>query len=555
MLALIGARALQGLGGGGLISLAQTIIADIVAPKERARYQGYFASVFVLASIAGPVLGGFFAEHLHWSMIFWINLPLGAVALWMTWGTLRQLPRHERPHRLDVLGAVLMTLATVLFLLAQDEFVAVIRRETGKPETEALAVEVLAACDALSFYAKRSKRILADRTVPLHLLQDQEAPHLVPAARRGRDHHALERPLRARAEPDRAGADGGQRGAAEAVGGRRRSRASSSRSSSARPACPTACSSACSATARPARALVDAGCDKISFTGSVATGRKVAEACGRQLIPCTLELGGKDPMLVCADADLERAAAGAVYGSFMNAGQVCVSTERVYVVDAVADEFVRRRWSPRRRAPPGRPAARRTSAPMIWPAQLEVVEAHVNDAVGEGRARPRRRPPQPDAPGLFFEPTVLIDVDHDMAMMREETFGPVLPIMRVRDEEEALRLANDSRYGLNANVWTRDKRKGVELAKQIETGSAVVNDCMLTYGLSESPFGGRKESGVGQVNGEIGLRGYCYAQSITVDRFGAKTEFLWFPYTARKTKLLRRMMRLLWGSPLGRLLS
>jgi EmrB/QacA subfamily drug resistance transporter len=118
MLALIGARALQGLGGGGLISLAQTIIADIVAPKERARYQGYFASVFVLASIAGPVLGGFFAEHLHWSMIFWINLPLGAVALWMTWGTLRQLPRHERPHRLDVLGAVLMTLATVLFLLA-----------------------------------------------------------------------------------------------------------------------------------------------------------------------------------------------------------------------------------------------------------------------------------------------------------------------------------------------------------------------------------------------------------------------------------------------------
>ncbi len=118
MLALIGARALQGLGGGGLISLAQTIVADVVAPKQRARYQGYFASVFITASIAGPVLGGLFAEHLHWSMIFWINLPLGALALWMTWGTLRQLPRHERPHRLDVLGAVLMTLATVLFLLA-----------------------------------------------------------------------------------------------------------------------------------------------------------------------------------------------------------------------------------------------------------------------------------------------------------------------------------------------------------------------------------------------------------------------------------------------------
>jgi len=150
---------------------------------------------------------------------------------------------------------------------------------------------------------------------------------------------------------------------------------------------------------------------------------------------------------------------------------------------------------------------------------------------------------------------VLVDVDHDMAIMREETFGPVLPIMRVRDEEEALRLANDTRYGLNANVWTRDKRKGVELAKQIQAGSAVVNDCMLTYGITESPFGGRKESGIGQVNGEIGLRSYCYAQSIAIDRFGGRSEFLWFPYTARKAKALRRMMRLLWGSPLGRLLS
>ena len=150
---------------------------------------------------------------------------------------------------------------------------------------------------------------------------------------------------------------------------------------------------------------------------------------------------------------------------------------------------------------------------------------------------------------------MLVDVDHDMAVMREETFGPVLPIMRVRDEDEALRLANDTRYGLNANVWTRDKRKGVELAKQIQSGSAVVNDCMVTYGMAESPFGGRKESGIGQVNGEIGLRSYCHAQSIAVDRFGGKTELLWFPYTARKTRLLQRAMRFLWGTPLGRLLS
>ena len=192
---------------------------------------------------------------------------------------------------------------------------------------------------------------------------------------------------------------------------------------------------------------------------------------------------------------------------------------------------------------------------MILAAQLEIVERHVQDAVARGArvlAGGRRNPTRP---GLFFEPTVLVDVDHDMVVMREETFGPVLPIMRVRDEEEALRLANDTRYGLNANVWTRDKRKGVELAKPIQSGCAVVNDCMITYGITESPFGGRKESGIGQVNGEIGLRSYCHAQSIVVDRFGGKSELLWFPYTARKTRWLRRVMRFLWGTPLGRFLS
>ena len=268
-------------------------------------------------------------------------------------------------------------------------------------------------------------------------------------------------------------------------------------------------------------ALVEAGVDKIAFTGSVRTGRKVAESCGRQLIPCTLELGGKDPMIVCADADLERAAAGAVFGAFANAGQVCVSTERVYVAESIADEFIRKvveKTAQLRQGPEGESDV----GPMIWPPQLEVVEAHVADAVARGARvlAGGRRNPRWD--GLYFEPTVLVDVTHDMRVMRDETFGPLLPIMRVRDEAEALRLANDSRYGLNASVWTRDKRKGVELARSIESGCAVVNDCMLTYGIPESPFGGVKESGIGRVNGELGLKGYCHVQSIVVDRFGAK---------------------------------
>jgi succinate-semialdehyde dehydrogenase/glutarate-semialdehyde dehydrogenase len=130
-----------------------------------------------------------------------------------------------------------------------------------------------------------------------------------------------------------------------------------------------------------------------------------------------------------------------------------------------------------------------------------------------------------------------------------------MPIMRVRDEEEALRWANDCAYGLNANVWTRDKRKGVGLARRIQSGNAVVNDCMITYGIPEAPFGGVKHSGFGRVNGELGLKSYCRVQSIVVDRFGGKSEWIWYPYDARKARFLRRAMRWVWGSPLGRWLS
>jgi len=301
-------------------------------------------------------------------------------------------------------------------------------------------------------------------------------------------------------------------------------------------------------------ALVQSGVDKISFTGSARTGRVVAETCGRNLVRCTLELGGKDPMVVCEDADLERAARGAVFGAFCNSGQVCTSTERVYVVDEVADEFTRRVVDETSKLRQGCEGEFDIGS-LTWAPQLDVIEEHLQDAVAKGArvlAGGRRNP---DQKGLFFEPTVLVDVDHEMTVMRDETFGPVLPIMRVRDEDEALRLANDTRYGLNANVWTRDKRRGTELARAINAGSVVVNDCMLTYGVAESPFGGLKESGIGQVNGEIGLKSYCHAQSILIDRFGGKSEVFWYPHSTRKLNLLKRVMRFLWGTPIGRWLS
>ncbi len=235
----------------------------------------------------------------------------------------------------------------------------------------------------------------------------------------------------------------------------------------------------------------------------------------------------------------------------MNTGQVCCSIERVYVAEEVADEFIANVIEKTQRLRQGENGEADIGA-IFRPEQLELIERHVEDARAKGArilAGGRRNP---DLEGLFYEPTVLTDVTHEMAIMRDETFGPVLPIMRVRDEEEALRLANDTRYGLSATVWTRDKHRGFELAKRLDVGSVCVNETEMIYGVTEAPFGGLKQSGIGQVNGEAGLRGYCYAQPILVDRFGAKREQAWYPFTAKKERTMKRIMRLLWGTPLGR---
>ena len=302
-------------------------------------------------------------------------------------------------------------------------------------------------------------------------------------------------------------------------------------------------------------ALVEAGCNKISFTGSVATGRKVAEACGRQLIPCTLELGGKDAMVVCADADLDRAASGAVIGSCMNPGQYCCGTERIYVVDGAYDDFVDKVVAKTRVLKQSDEGEFDVGA-IFWDRQLAIIEAHVEDAKAKGARVLVGGRRNPKLKGLYYEPTVLVDVDHTMDVMQSETFGPVISIMRVADENEALRMANDSPYGLNGNVWTRNKRKGVELAARIETGACSVNDMALSYGVPAAPFGGRKSSGLGQVNGETGVRGYTHAMPILVERFGGKDLPQGYPYTAKKTDGLQSFMNFLWGrTRLGRWLS
>jgi acyl-CoA reductase-like NAD-dependent aldehyde dehydrogenase len=294
-------------------------------------------------------------------------------------------------------------------------------------------------------------------------------------------------------------------------------------------------------------ALVDA-VDFLMFTGSTATGKKVMERAARTLTPIALELGGKDPMLVCADADLERAANAAVHYSMQNAGQTCISTERVYVEAPVYEEFVSlvtEKVGTLRQGAPRGPGSIDLGA-VIHPPQSDIVEAHVRDAVDKG-ARVVAGGHRSDQGGHFYEPTLLLDVDHSMTAMQEETFGPTLPIMKVADVDEGVRLSNDTPYGLAASVWTKDAAKGERLARRIEAGAVTVNDAQINYVALELPMGGWKSSGLGTRHGADGIRKYTKKQTIVVTRLAPKRDLHMLPYSAKRTKLIERMLKLVYG--------
>lgn len=302
--------------------------------------------------------------------------------------------------------------------------------------------------------------------------------------------------------------------------------------------------------------LCAAGVDKISFTGSVGTGQKVAEACARQLIPCTLELGGKDAMVVCRDADLDRAASGAVIGSCMNTGHYCCGTERIYVVEEVYQAFVDKVVTHVRELRQGAELGYEEDVGAVfWDRQLQTIEDHVADASAKGAKILIGGERNEVLSGLYFKPTVITDIDHNMKIMREETFGPIICIAKVKDEAEALRLANDSVYGLHGNVWSKNTAHAIDLAEQMVSGGVSINDMAVGYGVPAAPFGGVKESGLGRVNGEVGMRGYCHAVPIIIERFGGKNLPAAYPHSEQKVKGMKALMRILWGTPLGRWLS
>lgn len=451
-------------------------------------------------------------------------------------------------------GRVLLA-ARDIFLQHSEEIIQLICAENGKPRAEAV-IEITYVCDVLTFYAKNARRFLKPQRITPHLLRSKKVTTIynprgvigmitpwnfpliltigeaIPALMAG--NAVIIKPSEWTPLIARLGCELLQQAFRNA-------------------GVPVDILQIVNGYGETGSALVDEA-DMIAFTGSVRTGRLIAERAARRLIPVSLELGGKDPMIVLKDADPERAANAAVWGAFTNSGQVCISVERVYVEDAIADEFTRRVVEKTKALRQGNDATETTSdrrvdvGAMTFPKQIETVAEHVSDARAKGAQILTGGQRNPALPGRYFEPTVLTDVDHSMKIMTEETFGPVLPIMRVRDEHEALRLANDSIYGLNASVWTNDKAKGERLAAQVEAGMTCVNDVVIGFGVTDAPSGGLKESGIGKRHGAAGIRRFCHEQVIVTDRLGLRREPVWYPYSAKTERMLLRLMNVLFAN-------
>jgi acyl-CoA reductase-like NAD-dependent aldehyde dehydrogenase len=278
-------------------------------------------------------------------------------------------------------------------------------------------------------------------------------------------------------------------------------------------------------------ALVASEIDKLVFTGSVATGKRIAAAAAERLLPVVLELGGKDPMLVLDDADIDVASSAAVWGAFVNAGQACLSIERCYVHRSLYESFADACARKAKQLRVGNGMEANTDVgPMIHDRQLRLVEEHVKDAKSRGARILTGGKRLPDLGPNFYAPTVLADVTHDMRIMREETFGPVLPIMAFDTDDEAVRLANDSEYGLAACIFTRDARRGERLARRIHAGTVMINDAISCFGISEAPHGGVKASGIGRTHGRFGLDEMVRLKYLDTDLTPGMKKVWWYGY-------------------------
>ena len=291
--------------------------------------------------------------------------------------------------------------------------------------------------------------------------------------------------------------------------------------------------------------LINADIDKLVFTGSVPTGKRIAQAAASRLLPVILELGGKDPMLVLNDADVEVVSSGAVWGAFVNAGQACLSVERCYVHRSLYEPFLEACVGKTRQLRVGDGMAADTDVgPLIHERQVRNVESDVEDARSHGARVLTGGTRLMELGPNFYAPTVLADVTHEMRIMRDETFGPVLPVMPFDSDEEAVRLANDSEYGLAASVWTRDRARGEAIARRIQAGTVMVNDAVSCFGISEAPHGGVKASGVGRTHGRFGLDEMVRIKYVDSDRLPGVKKVWWYGYGQAFTRQMEGFLDL-----------
>jgi succinate-semialdehyde dehydrogenase/glutarate-semialdehyde dehydrogenase len=296
-------------------------------------------------------------------------------------------------------------------------------------------------------------------------------------------------------------------------------------------------------------ALIDAPIDKLIFTGSVATGKRVAEAAARKLLPVVLELGGKDPMIVLDDADLEIASSGALWGAFMNAGQTCLSVERCYVHRSLYDKFLNVCSDKIARLRVGNGIGSEVEVgPVIHERQLRIVDEHVNDAVLHGARLLQGGKPLPELGPNFYAPTLLADVTRDMRIIQEETFGPVLPVAAFDTDDEAIQLANDSDFGLAASVWTTNRARGEAMAERIKAGTVMINDVISCFGIAEAPHGGVKLSGIGRTHGNMGLAEMVQVKYVDVDLLPGMPKVWWFGYGAKLRQQMSGFIDLLFAT-------
>jgi acyl-CoA reductase-like NAD-dependent aldehyde dehydrogenase len=416
----------------------------------------------------------------------------------------------------------------------RSDLAATVTRETGKPHVEALFSDVLISLENAKYYARFGARLLADERVPHH--------NVAAMAKSGRLrfepygviaiiapwNYPLAIPM-------------SQLIAAVAAGNSVILKPSELTPDSGRfigecfvaAGFPADLLQVVQGAGEVAAALIDAHPDKVFFTGSVNTGRRVGEACARQIIPSVLELGGKDAMIVLGDADVEAASSAAVWGGFTNCGQACIGVKRIYAEESIARVFAERCVAKTKllRLGPGSDAENEI-APMIRAGSADHVEAQLRDAVEKGAevlTGGRRRP---DLGANYFEPAVVAGVNHSMRVMREETFGPVIAIQTVANADEAVALANDSSFGLSASVWTRDRRRGRRIAESLRAGAVMVNDLASYFGMAEAPHGGHGLSGWGRTHSRIGLLEMVQVKYVDVDWLPGWPKAWWFGYNS-----------------------